>query len=1216
MICKLARGSIADSHRGYETPLSLPSTDYPIDPFPASSFSETVDPVPPSSPNQNVDPVALSQSSKTSSVLDANYTRGTTKARFALTANYPYLPSLFSGLSHTGGDTDNRLAGLYYLMISQAFHDNPSYTVCAQAHSDGAIIEVHHVAENLQIKPILIIQCYPSTTASEAVNRKQIDERIRHRFSDLASHVDTSILHGLSICGSKIRFYMLEPVNGTIFPKRNEALDHDQVLPRDYLADSWQCDLSTPDGVCTLKSLLVDIRMMTEGLTGGEAQAWSRVLFHRTAIPPLNHSQAQVVTIGNINRVLYSVFAPLGCEVHPVPLSSSNLPGLSQDHTLCFIVKDPKNNPVFLMQLSPHVDSAQERQHADLTMRQFFQSSWTPCTLSRLHGISLSHNGVRFYTLDTTTRLISPPFKSIPSMDQVLPRNYLAGAWDLDLCSPECFEKFQEVTADYLEMRSVDAMPESVAQLRPSTSEIFDKPSVQPAKVSSLPTADNSLGPRSIDANLAVHSGVRCDRCGWTIKGVRAKCISSACPDYDLCPKCYPTRSNFHAASHSFVFYKSPMDYAHKNQTRAMPSFLSGINPIVVSARLAPANLIIKCDQCAKTIDDVRAKCTHSDCPDFDLCADCYPFHEHIHSPDHVFTIIHMSTLNRQGDLSSIASNEALDDTSLNQKTDDKTAVQSSVKHPAKCDLCDKMIFGVRHKCLECIDWDCCDACVKGVQAHHPFHQLLAVSKPDVITLLPHHQVRHRGVICDGCDRPVVGIRYKCTHPSCDDYDLCSACESHPIPRHDPDHVLLKIRDSRTWKLNSRLAQNTKVVNDRRQTNSSESSFACTGIAVAQEVPLARTGIALHEEASYASTGSAVCEQPPFASSGIAICQEAPFASSAISAYEEVPVVCTGYAVVEVPESTAATPIVSNPTEKTGIPQLESIECTGLAVDTLPEEVHSSNGSDSSSSHHSASDRPADALTIPATSSTDDVQSDRSSLDRELMARYVSDVNLSDGTSVSAGSRFTKIWLVHNSGSVAWPEGTQIVFTGGFANDRVSAFSVPSALPNEVVEVSIDTTAPEESGDYAQFWRLMDPSGTKFGDRLWLRLKVLMGDQLTADSAHSSLSASASFHLPHFTASGSFFSGSTHQDFSQDEIRPRVESLKSSMHQLEQNQDQDVSDQTLELGSHISDTDFESGWSEQSFSREESNNNPIEKEDDDFEIVTDSDSSDELQVEL
>merc|ERR1711963_1076363 len=46
----------------------------------------------------------------------------------------------------------------------------------------------------------------------------------------------------------------------------------------------------------------------------------------------------------------------------------------------------------------------------------------------------------------------------------------------------------------------------------------------------------------------------------------------------------------------------------------------------------------------------------------------------------------------------------------------------------------------------------------------------------------------HQGVICDGCQGPVVGPRYKCLE--CLDYDLCSSCEKQGT---HPNHNMIRI---------------------------------------------------------------------------------------------------------------------------------------------------------------------------------------------------------------------------------------------------------------------------------------------------------------------------------------------------------------------------------------------------------------------------------------
>lgn len=76
-------------------------------------------------------------------------------------------------------------------------------------------------------------------------------------------------------------------------------------------------------------------------------------------------------------------------------------------------------------------------------------------------------------------------------------------------------------------------------------------------------------------------------------------------------------------------------------------------------------------------------------------------------------------------------------------------------------------------------------------QAPEPVQEIAPENDPAPVP--PCSPTIHRGVICDGCNGAITGVRYKCYN--CADYDLCEQCESSNLglSTHDAEHIFLKI---------------------------------------------------------------------------------------------------------------------------------------------------------------------------------------------------------------------------------------------------------------------------------------------------------------------------------------------------------------------------------------------------------------------------------------
>uniref|UniRef100_A0A0D6QZQ1 ZZ-type domain-containing protein n=1 Tax=Araucaria cunninghamii TaxID=56994 RepID=A0A0D6QZQ1_ARACU len=112
----------------------------------------------------------------------------------------------------------------------------------------------------------------------------------------------------------------------------------------------------------------------------------------------------------------------------------------------------------------------------------------------------------------------------------------------------------------------------------------------------------------------------------------------------------------------------------------------------------------------------------------------------------------------------------------------------------------------------------------------------------------------------------------------------------------------------------------------------------------------------------------------------------------------------------------------------------------------------------------------------------------------KLDCRFVQDVTIFDGTQLAPATPFTKIWRLRNNGTVPWPQQTQLVRVGGDdlgAGNAVSLEIQEQGYPvDQEIDAAVDLVAPIQPGRYVSYWRLMAPSGQKFGQRVWVLIQV------------------------------------------------------------------------------------------------------------------------------
>ncbi|KAM3425351.1 ZZ-type zinc finger-containing protein P35G2.11c [Cercospora zeina] len=288
---------------------------------------------------------------------------------------------------------------------------------------------------------------------------------------------------------------------------------------------------------------------------------------------------------------------------------------------------------------------------------------------------------------------------------------------------------------------------------------------------------------------------VYCNICGVATPDVHYHCGTCDGGDYDLCQTCVDNGSLCPGEGHWLIkrFSKNG-EYVNSTTTRLATSepnaapevaiqveqkkempgtFTDDVKTIVAETRMPTRT----CNSCVIVLPE-REFVTCSVCEDFDLCIQCHVADKHGHHPAHAFEA-------------------STGETVLPLASQTKLAPGRNIRHNAICDGCDKVIFGVRHKCLNCPDWDYCNECIGNASLKHPGHRFAALFQP-IADQAP-NVVRHFGIFCDGplCIKKqqpsfIEGVRYKCT--ICHDTDFCAACEALPGNHHNRTHPLIKLK--------------------------------------------------------------------------------------------------------------------------------------------------------------------------------------------------------------------------------------------------------------------------------------------------------------------------------------------------------------------------------------------------------------------------------------
>jgi hypothetical protein len=101
-------------------------------------------------------------------------------------------------------------------------------------------------------------------------------------------------------------------------------------------------------------------------------------------------------------------------------------------------------------------------------------------------------------------------------------------------------------------------------------------------------------------------------------------------------------------------------------------------------------------------------------------------------------------------------------------------------------------------------------------------------------------------------------------------------------------------------------------------------------------------------------------------------------------------------------------------------------------------------------------------------------------------AAYVRDADsIADGAVLKPGERFTKRWVLRNTGTTTWGDGYRLVFVAQEMLGAPASVPIPATPPGAEAAIAVDFVTHEAAGELHSRWRLANASGVPFGPPVW-----------------------------------------------------------------------------------------------------------------------------------